>query len=128
MTKFDLTQQDFLEKNDKSKTPDQLSDYAEDIKKAKELLKESEEKLLKCTDENERRFILEDIKEAERDLKGYDLRRENLTVAEDNSFKEIEFRNRISESVSENVFVKELKEDHPERMDLFNNRIGRAHV
>jgi hypothetical protein len=104
-----------------AKSPDQLSDYSEAINYSRKTLEDAKNALISCTDEDERRFILEVIKEAEGDIKGYDLRRENLTIAEDNAFKETEIRNSISEPVSENVFVKELKEDHPDRIDLFNS-------
>lgn len=124
MTRLYLTQKDFIEKNNKTKSPDQLSSYAERIKCLKKILEDAKNALLTCTDEHEKMIHLEDIKEVERDLKGYDLSCENQTVAEFNALQEIEFRKRISEPASENVFIVELREDHPERMELFNRLLN----
>ncbi len=119
MTKLNLAQ-----KNDKVKSPDQLSDYAEEIKRSKEILENAKNALLTCTDEYEKAIHEEDIKEAKSDRKSYDLTRENETVAEYNARKEVEKRKWLDEPVSENVFVKELKEDYPERIELFNRLLN----
>lgn len=105
-----------------------LSEYAKAIKKPKDILLESREKLKVETDPIEIKILLVDVKEAKSDLKNYDLSREHETATEYNAREKQAFIDRISGEPFSEQFIRELNEDHPEIIDIFNKLLNFLHT